>query len=315
LSSAANGRLSAALALVKLAMALALGAGTLALAGGDWSNVTAASPELACGGAVATGAAGFGAAVVGALWAYNGWYSLTLLAGEVRDPGRTIPRALIGGMGAVLAVSMLLGAATLYALAPAQVASVPPGTSAAVEAARGFLGPTGVSVVLAGLLASAFGALQVALMGNARVGYAMASDGLFFESSAKLSPRTRVPVSALLAQAQWTSVLVVTSSMDTLTDTLIFSSWMFYGLAAAGLIVLRRRRPDLGRPYRVWGYPRVPAAFVCAAVAIVVNTLLLSTARSLLGLGLIALGAPAYWYWSRRGGKSGIESPTSGLSP
>ena len=297
-SVAASGRLATAFAVVKVGLVVALGAAALLLAPGDWGHF-AAPLSVECGGTWQGGAVGFGAALLGALWAYNGWYSLTLLGGEVREPGRTFPLGLGLGVVIVVAVSLLANVAYLYALAPDEIAALGTKAPVAVEVARRALGPTGAAVALAGALVSAFGALQVALLGNARVGYAMAVDGLFFESSARLSPRSRVPIRSLLAQAQWTAILALSASIDALTDSMIFASLIFYCLGAAALVALRRREPERERPYRVWGYPAVPLAFLAAGAAVLVATVVTSPLRSLGGLGLIALGLPAYWYWSR----------------
>jgi APA family basic amino acid/polyamine antiporter len=307
LPAAANGRLSAALAVVKVALALAVGAGALLLAPGDWSHLTAPAGELGCDegrSGARGGVAGLGAALLAALWAYNGWYALALLAGEVRRPGRTLPSALGLGAASLLVLYTLLSVGYLYALDPAEIGSAGDWPVAAAVAGE-FLGPTGLALVLAGLLASTFGALQVALMGNARVGYAMARDGLFFAKCGELSARTGVPVNSLLAQAQWTTVLVLSSSMETFTGSMIFASWVFYGLTAVALLVLRRSEPRAPRPYRVWGYPVVPGLFVGVAGFVVLTTLVTSTGRSLAGLGVVVLGVPAYWYWARRSGGRG----------
>ena len=146
---------------------------------------------------------------------------------------------------------------------------------------------------------SVFGALQVTTLACARVPYAMAQDGLFFKALAHVSPRTHVPVRALLAQGVWGIVLVFSGSYDTLTDYAIFAVLIFVGLATASVFVFRRRLPEAARPYRTIGYPVVPILFLLVAGGIVVNTLVATPGRALAGIGLMLAGLPFYWYWSR----------------
>jgi basic amino acid/polyamine antiporter, APA family len=154
--------------------------------------------------------------------------------------------------------------------------------------------------VMAGVLAmSIFGALQIASLVCARIPYAMARDGVFFAGLARLSPRTHVPIRALVAQGVWAIVLVLSGSFDTLTDYAIFSVLIFVALTTASVFVFRRTMPDAGRAYRTWGYPIVPVLFLLVAGWLVINTLLTTPGRALAGLGLMALGLPFYWYWSR----------------
>ena len=148
---------------------------------------------------------------------------------------------------------------------------------------------------------SIFGSLQVSALLSARVPYAMACDGLFFAGLARVSPRSRVPIRALVVQSAWAVVLVLSGSYDTLTDYAIFAILIFVALATASVFVFRRRMPDADRPYRTWGYPIVPALFMLVAGWLVINTLLTTPGRALAGLGLMAAGLPFYWYWARSG--------------
>lgn len=152
----------------------------------------------------------------------------------------------------------------------------------------------------AALAMSVFGSLQVVSLVSARIPYAMAEDGVFFSSLARLSPRTRVPIRALVAQAAWAIVLVFSGSYDTITDYVIFAVLIFVALATASVFVFRRRLPDAERAYRTWGYPVVPILFLLVAGWIVINTLLTTPERALAGVGLMLAGLPFYWYWSRR---------------
>jgi APA family basic amino acid/polyamine antiporter len=153
---------------------------------------------------------------------------------------------------------------------------------------------------MAGVLAiSIFGALQISGLACARIPYAMARDGLFFAGLARLSPRTRVPIRALLAQSAWAIVLVLSGSYDTLTDYAIFSILIFVALVTASVFVFRRTMPEADRAYRTWGYPVVPALFLVVSGWLIISTLMTTPGRAVAGLGLMALGLPFYWYWSK----------------
>ena len=178
----------------------------------------------------------------------------------------------------------------------------------ATVAATRFLGPAATGLMSGLLAVSVLTALQIVALVGARIPYAMAQDGLFFRSLAPLSPRTRVPVRALIAQAAWSSVLVLSGTFDTLTDYVIFAVLIFMGLATASVFVFRRTLPDVPRPYRTWGYPVTPVLFLITAGWLIVNTLQTSPTQALSGLGLVALGVPFYLYWSRRSGVRAQES-------
>ena len=298
----ANGLLAAVIAVTKLALVVSLTAFVLLSAGGDWGHLTTPNSGGLCEGVVDGGGGyyGFGLATLGALWAYNGWYGLTLVAGEVRDPQRNIPLALVGGMATIILVYVVVNLTYFYVLTPTEIANVPPDSSVGMEVSQRLFGDTGRRVIAALLAASSFGALHVGIMTNARLPYAMARDRLFFSSYERLSPRTRVPVKALLMQAQWTSVLALASSLTALTEYVMFGAWIFFGLGGASVFVLRRKMPHAARPFRVWGYPFVPALFVLCTALLLVNALVTRPGQSLVSLGLLALGLPAYWYWKRQ---------------
>ncbi|MFL6214056.1 MAG: APC family permease [Blastocatellia bacterium] len=298
----ANGKVVAALTGIRILLVLAVGVGAFLLARGDWGHFIMAGAGEACEQVkpVARGGlSGFGAAMLGALWAYDGWNSLTLIGGEVKNPKRNLPLALICGTAIVVALYAFINLAYFYVLTPAEVANISRESSLAGRVAEKVLGPAAVGLIAA-LLASSFGALHTAVMTNARVPYAMAGDGLLFKTYAQLSPRTRVPVKALILQAQWTSVLALASSLDALTDYVMFAVLIFYGLVVASVFILRRRMPEAERPYRTWGYPIVPALFLLVAGWLVINAFLIAPARSLVGLGLIALGLPVYWFFRKQ---------------
>ena len=265
-----------------------------------WSNLATGSGTVQGGGLKA-----FGAAMLAALWAYNGWNNMPMVAGEVRDPGRNIPRALIIGMLIVLVVYGLTNLAYLYALPFDEV--VTSNSTAyrgalplATKAAQTFLSTSGAKFVTAAFLLSTMGALQGVILVKARVPFAMARDGLFFSKLGQVSRSTRVPVRAMGLEALWASVLAVSGSFDQLTDFVIFAAWIFYGLTAASVFLLRRKMPDAVRPYRTLGYPMVPLVFVLVALWLVINTLQTSPVESGTGLLLILLGLPLYFYFQRK---------------
>jgi basic amino acid/polyamine antiporter, APA family len=298
-----SGHVAAFLTVIKIALVLCVGIGAFLFSSeGSWSHFGMADVGGTCEGVGASarfGMAGFGAAMLGALWGYDGWNNLTLVAGEVKNPQRNIPLALIGGMLLIITLYVFVNIAYFYALTPTEIASVPKASSVAAEVARTFLGPVAVSLIAAALLSSSVGTLHTSILTGARVPYAMSRDRLFFQNLSRLSPRTHVPIGALILQGIWAGILTLSGSFDTLTDYVIFGSWIFYGLTTASVFIFRRRMPDAERPYRAWGYPVVPALFLLVTGWLLVNTLIATPLQALIGLVLIALGLPVYWYWSR----------------
>lgn len=147
---------------------------------------------------------------------------------------------------------------------------------------------------------SSFGSLQTSILGTARVPYAMAKDGLFFASLARVSKGARVPAISLVVQAVWAGILALSGTYDQLTDYAIFAFWLFYGMVTAAVFVFRRRLPDALRPYKTWGYPVVPALFVLVTIYLIIFTIKNAPLQSLIGLGIIAAGLPVYWYFERK---------------
>jgi basic amino acid/polyamine antiporter, APA family len=299
---AVGGRIASVLATLKVLLILGLGTAALFFAPGDWTHLAHSGAGGVCEGIAAAargGVAGFGAAMMAALWAYNGWNEMTYVSGEISNPRRNLPLALIAGIAIVGALYVFVNAAYFYVLEPAAVASVPLSSSVATEVLAQFLGPSAVKVMAAALVMSIFSALQVASLVCARVPYAMASDGLFFRALGRLSPHTHVPVRALVAQSAWSIILVLSGSFDALTDYAIFSILLFSGLITSSIFVLRRRRPDAERAYRTWGYPVTPALFLVVVGYLLVNAFVTSPVQAFTGLGLILAGLPFYWYWNR----------------
>jgi basic amino acid/polyamine antiporter, APA family len=301
-SVAAGGRMALLLTLAKVGLVLCVGVGAFVFAAGNLNHLAQSGLAGTCEGVAASargGIAGFGAAMLGALWAYDGWQNVAPLAGEVRDPQRNLPRAFVGGTLLVAALYLFVNAAYFYALTPLEIASVPASSSVATEVLKRFLGPMAVSLTAVALMVSSFGALHASVLANSRIPFAMARDGLFFRSLMRLSPRSNVPVRAIIAQSAWASVLALSGSYDTLTDSVIFASWLFYGLVTASLFVFRKTLPDAPRPYRALGYPGIPVIFVFVTAALLINTFVAAPRQALLGVALLAAGLPFYWYWSR----------------
>lgn len=240
----------------------------------------------------------FGTAMIAALWTYDGWYGLTCSAGEVRDPARSLPRGLILGTAAVIGLYLLLNLAYLRALPIAELAATPRvGETAALR----LFGGGGARLVSLAVLVSAFGCLSATILYSSRIYLPMAADGLFFRSLATVHPRFRTPVRCLWAQSGWAALLAFSGTYAQLYTYVVFSSVLFHVATAAAVFVFRRRRPELPRPYRTWGYPVVPALFIAACVLLLGNTLAVSPTESLLGLGLLALGIPAFLLFRGKG--------------
>ncbi len=298
-----GGRTALVVTIAKVLLVFAVGATAFVFGPGDWSHLFATGAGGTCEGVAASargGIAGFGAAMLGALWAYDGWNNVSSLAGEVRDPQRNLPRAFIGGMLVVAVLYLFANLAYFYALTPLQVASVPASSSVATAVLRQFLGPIAVSLTAAALMVSSFGALHSSALASSRIPFAMARDNLFFGSVSKLSPRSNVPARAILLQAAWGSLLAISGTYDTLTDSVIFVSWGFYGLSMISLFVFRRTLPDAPRPYRAWGYPVVPMIFILVTAALLINTFIAAPRQAFEGVAVLLLGLPFYWWWTRR---------------
>ncbi len=298
-----SGKVSSFLTGLKIALVLGVGFGVFFLAKGNWGNFSLSNMGGTCEGVSPTargGLFGFGAAMLGALWAYDGWSNLTVMAGEVKNPKRNLPIALIGGMILMIALYVFINTAYFYALTPTEIASVPLASAVATEVVKSFLGPMAVSLMAVGLMLSVLGSLFNGILTGARIPYAMSSDGLFFSSLAKLSPRTHVPVNALLIQLIWIAALTLTGTFDTLTDYAMFAAWIFYGLASSSVFVFRKRLPNAERPYRTWGYPIVPIIFIAVTILLIINTIWTARLQSLIGLGWILMGLPLYWYFRKK---------------
>ena len=303
LTVAASGRIASVLTGIKFALLAAIGVGAFALAYGSWSHFAMSGAAGVCENVspeARGGLAGFGAAMLGALWAYDGWNNITPLSGEVRNPQRNIPLTFMGSMAIVAGLYLFVNLAYFFVLTPSQIASVGVSSSVATETVRRFLGASATGFVAASLLSSSLGAMHSSMLANARVPFAMARDGIFFHKLAAVAPGVRIPRNALIAQGLWAGVLALSGSYDLLTDYVIFASWLLYGLTAASVFVFRRRLPHAERPYRTWGYPVVPAIFLLVTACLLLNTLRTGPVQAFSGLGLMAMGLPFYLYWTRR---------------
>lgn len=245
---------------------------------------------------------GIFAAILAALWAYEGWNATGYIGGEIKNAHRNLPLALVFGVLFVTAVYLVVNFTYLYVLPIDKLISVyqTQNTVAAVTVAEHFLGSTGALFIALLVLLTALGCANTTLLAPPRLYYAMAKEGLFFKSASFIHPKYNTPSKAILLQAIWSSVLVFSGSFDQLTDMLIFIAFIFYGATTLGVFILRRTMPDVPRPYKAWGYPIVPALFIIFCIAFVIFTLIGKPRESLIGLALIGSGIPFYWYWSHR---------------
>jgi APA family basic amino acid/polyamine antiporter len=286
-----GGRLQTFLTAMKLAMILGLVAGALLAPHGRWAN-------LAHAGAF-PGWSAFGAMVLAALWAYDGWNNLPMAAGEIHDAKKNLPRATVLGMLAVLAIYALVNLGYFHALPLADVASsrsdlYPHAPPLAANVATQFLGGTGQAVLAVAMTISAISAMNGSMLTGARVPYAVARDGLAPEPLARLSDGASVPAISVVVQGVLSCALALTGSFDQLTDAVVFASWLFYALNAGSVLMLRRREPARERPFRVPGFPIVPVVFIALAILLLVNTIWTSPGPSALGLVMTALGGGVY---------------------
>jgi basic amino acid/polyamine antiporter, APA family len=338
-----TGQIATALTFVKIALIVFVGVGAFIWVSGNFAHFSLFATGGSCEGvadAVKVGSpnysflGGFGAAMLAALWGYDGWNNLTFVAGEVRDPNRNIPLAIIGSTVLVIVLYVFVHVGYFYVLDPTSIASVSKSSSVAKTVVSLFFGgdaasiATGAAVAFftVGLMLSSLGTLHTSILSGSRVPYAMANDGLMFRPFARLSVN-HVPVTAVLMQGLWACVLALSGSFDTLTDYVIFGSWVFYALVTSSVFVFRRRFPDMERPYKAFGYPVVPVVFLLVAGWLLYITFSndLGQARdsyrlltqgqpvealqaigktsSFAGSLLIILGLPVYYYLTKIGKK------------
>jgi APA family basic amino acid/polyamine antiporter len=246
-------------------------------------------------------ASGFGLAMVGVLWAYEGWQYGTFSAGEIINPQRNFPRAFLFGTLALIAIYLLANVAYLAALGPEGVAK---SGSVAADSLKLLVNPTAANLIIIAICISIFSAANSNVLTAPRVYYAMADDGLFFRRLAEVHPRFGTPAFAIIAGSLWSAVLAMLGTFSELLTYVVFSGWIFYALAAASIFVYRKRMRNTTGVYRVPGYPVTPLLFILAAIIVVINTLVDNIKRSprntMLALGVIVLGIPAYYIWRSR---------------
>lgn len=319
LSVSMAGQIATVLTFVKIFLVLFVGLGAFLFAtGGSFANFSLANVGGTCesvASSVTFGSpdysfvAGFAAAMLGALWGYDGWDNLSYVAGEVKDPNRNIPLAIIGSVLVIILLYVGVHISYYFIMDPTAIASVSKDSSVAMSVVSQFFGgqhlasvATGAAAALftMGLMLSSLGTLHTSILSGSRIPYAMAKDRMMFPAFEKLSIN-HVPVNSVLFQGVWASILALSGSFDTLTDYVIFGSWIFYGLVTASIFVFRRKYPNAERPYKAWGYPVVPVLFLLVTGWLLVNTMMTSPTQSFIGIGLIVLGLPIYWYLNNSG--------------
>ncbi len=240
----------------------------------------------------------FGVALIACLLSYDGWVQLSFVAGEMRNPKRNVLRALALGTLAVAAIYLLANLAYMRVLSINEIAA---SQHVGADAAARVLGGAGGTIVSALILVSVLGSLNGCFLTSPRVYFAQAADGLFFRRFAEVHPVYGTPSFAILAQAVWSALLLLTGSYESLIDYALFGIWVFYGLMIAAVMILRRTRPELPRPYRMWGYPVTPLLFLGITLWFLINMLVTRPGASFAGLGLMLTGVPAYFLWRRYG--------------
>ena len=298
----ATGNVASFVTILKVAVVLGVGIAAFFYQDGSWGHLGMANNGGTCEDVAVTGGgfAGFAAAMLGALWAYDGWNNVSYMAGEVKQPERNLPIALITSMLIIIALYVIVNVSYYFVMTPTDVASVSATGSVAAESISRVLGPVAVTLMAAVMMLSSWGSLQTSILGTARIPYAMARDGVFFQAFARISKNTRVPIIALIVQGIWAGILAISGKFDQLTDLAIFAFWLFYGMVTASVFIFRKREPNVARPYRTWGYPVVPAVFVLVTIYLIGFTLYNAPLLSFIGLLIIAAGLPVYFYFSKK---------------
>jgi APA family basic amino acid/polyamine antiporter len=278
-------------ALAYVLVVVGIVAAGFAIGSGSWSNFKWVSTEVA-----PISAAGIGVAMIPLFYCYDGWEFLSWVGGEIKNPRRNLPRALIGGVLLVITTYLLANAVFLYALGATGLAQSLTPAAAALRAL--FSADVGRWLALF-IAVISFGSASVVTLGGARIYYSMAKDGAFFHAMTRLDPRWNTPSTSLIAQCAWVCVLILSSRYDQLYTCFIFMMTLTYALTVGAVLVLRRTQPQRARPYRCFGYPWLPIIYLLVALGFVISTLLTRPRESLLGLALAALGVPLYAHWRR----------------
>jgi basic amino acid/polyamine antiporter, APA family len=271
--------------------AILLMSALLLIRGDGLNDVSAALPST--GTSMLTA---LGAAMLGVLWAYEGWHYITFSAGEVVEPQKNFARGIIVGTAALIGIYLLANVAYVAALGVQRSAA---SERIAAEAVSHILGPGAGKLIALAILVSMFSAANAVVLTASRVYFAMAQDGIFFARMGSIHPKWKTPAFAIIASCAWAAILALSGTFEQLLTYVVFTGWAFYALGAAAIFYYRRRAPDAPRPFRVPGYPWTPLLFILVAAAIVLNTVFVHPAQAAIGVGLILLGAPVYWFWRR----------------
>jgi APA family basic amino acid/polyamine antiporter len=269
---------------------------------------TAASPSSVPVSTTVLSLTGIGAAMIGVLWAYEGWQYVTFSAGETRDPQRIFPRAITAATAGLVAIYLLANWGYLAALGASAVGQ---SNHVAADAVGTILGSAAGKIVGALILVSIFSATNGLFLTAPRMYYAMARDGIFFERLAAIHPRFETPAFAIVAIAAWSILLAATGTFEQLLTYVVFTGWGFYALGALSIFAYRRRAPNAARPFRVPGYPLTPLLFLLSAALLVLNTIVTQPARAGAGIGVVLLGAPAFAIWRSRARRRQSGAPLS----
>lgn len=240
-------------------------------------------------------------AMLAAFWAYEGWNTIGFLGGEIKNANRNLPLSLIIGLFIVILLYLIANTAYLSVMSIPEMEAVNSAGNqvAAIEVVRSFWGEGGIIFISILILFSTLGCTHATILSNARTPFAMAREGLFFAPMAKIN-KHNVPGNALWYQCVWACLLVMSGSFDQLTDMLIFAAFIFYGATTLGVFILRKKMPDAPRPYKVWGYPVIPALFIIFCIGLIINTVYARTREAGIGLVLILIGIPFYWWFKRK---------------
>jgi len=238
-----------------------------------------------------------GIAMLACLWAYNGWFQAGFVGGEIRNPGRNLPISLGAGVGIVIVLYLLANVAYMRVLTVEEIAGTERVAAVVLERVFGSAGGTIISLII---LISITGAINAGILTGPRVYYAQSRDGLFFKIFGEVHHRYGTPAFAVLLQGAWAALLSLSGTYTGLFSFAMFAAWIFYGMAVVGVIILRKKRPEWDRPYRMWGYPVTPVLFGLASAWLVASTLIEKPLPSLAGLGLIVSGVPLYFWWRRQ---------------
>ncbi len=244
-------------------------------------------------------------AMLAAFWAYQGWAAVGYVGGEIKNANRNIPRGIVIGVFTIIVAYLLANGTYLSLLSPEALENIYKSGNqiAAVEAVRVFWGSYGVLFISLLICLTTLGATNATILTTGRVYYAMAKEGLFFEKAARIN-HAKVPANSLIFQGVWACILVLSGTFDQLTDMVIFAVFIYYGATTLGVFILRRRMPDAPRPYKVWGYPVVPAIVVLFSVALIINTVYARPREAAIGLVLMLTGVPLYFYFNRKKGRT-----------